>query len=157
MLKRILFTLGAVLVVVLLCFAGIKGYIAYQASQYDPVAVPFLQKVIPEISTWQEDAIRKNMSPDALEKTSPEHFRAIVDRFAKLGALKSFSTPHFEEVSETRTGNAIVGSGPATTIVTYAADAVYENGDATINFKLAVRDNGLEVQYFTIQSGVLTN
>lgn len=157
MLKKILLILGAVLLGILLCFAAIKGYTVYQASQYDPVAIPFLQKVIPEISTWQEDTIRENMSPEALENTTPERFAAIVDRFARLGVLKSFSTPHFEEVSETRSGNAISGSGPATTIVTYVADAVYENGDATINFKLAVRDNGLEVEYFTIQSEVLTN
>ena len=152
MLKKILIILGAVLTVVVLCFAGIKFYISYQASQYDAAVVPLLQKVIPEISTWQEDAIRKNLSEEALQRVSPQDFSAIVEKFSQLGSLKSFETPVFKEVSETRAPNVLPGNGPVTTTVSYTSEAVYDNGDAIITLMLSEQDGGFQVQYFTIQS-----
>ena len=152
MLKKILIIVVAILTVVVLCFAGIKFYINYQASKYDAAVVPLLQKVIPEISTWEEDAIRENMSEEALQRISPQDFSAIVERFSQLGALRSFETPIFKEVSETRSPSTLPGKGPVTTTVSYTSDAVYDNGDAIITLMLSEQDGRFEIQYFTIQS-----
>ena len=152
MLKKILIILGAVFTVVILCYAGVRFYISYQASKYDTAVVPLLQQVIPEISTWQEDAIRRNMSEEALQRVAPRDFSATVEKFSRLGALKSFETPIFKEVSEVRSPDVLPGSGPARTTVNYISEAVYENGDATITLMLAEQDGEFEVQYFTIQS-----
>ena len=152
MLKKLLIILGAVLTVVILCYAGVSYYISYQASKYDAAVVPLLQQVIPEISTWQEDAIRRNMSEDALQRIPPQVFSATVEKFSRLGALKSFETPVFKEVSEYRSPNVLPGSGPATTTVSYTSEALYENGEATISLILAEQDGEFQVQYFTIQS-----
>ncbi len=157
MLKNILKILGLVVIVAILCFVGVKMYTSYQAAQYDAAAVPFLEKVIPEISTWQEANIRKSMSPEGLEKISPENFSMIVARFSRLGALRSFETPRFDEVAETRAGNALRDGGSVQKSVTYVSEAVYENGDATITLKLSVNDGQLALQYFNIQSLALSD
>jgi hypothetical protein len=89
------------------------------------------------------------MSEEVLQKISPENFSAIVEKFSRLGALKSFTTPCFEEVSA---GNTLTGSSPTTKTIIYTSEAVYENGEATITLNLSVNDEKLELSYFNIQS-----
>ena len=155
MLKNILMVVGAALLAVVLSFTGIKFYTAYQAAQYNDTVVPLLQEVIPEMSTWQEDVFRKHISPEALEKVSPEKFTAIINKFSKLGALKTFEKPKFEEVADIRSDNALMNDNTTRTTVTYTSNAEYENGEALITIKFVVNGEQLDIYYFNIQSMTL--
>ena len=155
MLKKFLLTGGGLILVVLFAVFGANYYSAYQAEQYRDMAVPYLEKVIPKISTWEVDAIKRNMPPEAVESLSPEQLEAVVKEFSKLGELESFSTPKFDRISKERKGNAIKGIEDTETVLTYTSQAVYENGEAKLTFKLIAEDDKPKLHYFNVQSDVL--
>ncbi|HKL22436.1 MAG TPA: hypothetical protein VJ904_11565 [Tichowtungia sp.] len=155
MIKRILLIGGGLVLLVLFAVAAANYYSSYQASQYNDVVVPYLEKVIPKISTWDVDVIRAHMAAEALENISPERLSAVTNEFSKLGALKSFSTPKFDQISKERKGNALVGIKNTQTILTYHSQAVYENGEAKLTFKLIAEDEQPQLYYFNVQSAVL--
>ncbi len=155
--KKVFLFLGIVITAAVLCFFGIKYYNSYQAAQYDDQAIPYLEELIPKISTWQEDVIKESLTFRARKQLDPEKFSAIIATFSKLGELKSFSTPKFEVVSRSMTEKEDMyrDEDELKTILTYTSDAVYEHGDAIITFMVAVKDEQLDLYYFNIQSNAL--
>lgn len=155
MLKKFLLTGCGLILVVLFAVIGANYYSDYQADQYHDLVVPYLEKVIPKISTWEVEVIKRNMSPEAVESLSPEQLEAVVNEFSKLGELESFSTPKFDRISKERKGNAIKGIEDTETVLTYTSQAVYENGEAKLTFKLIPEDEKAKLHYFNVQSNVL--
>lgn len=155
--KKILLFLGIVSTAVILAVFGIKYYNSYQAEKYDVLAIPYLEALIPKISTWQEDVIRENLAFRARKQLDPEKLSAIIATFSKLGELKSYSTPKFEQVARSMTEKDEMyrDEDELKTILTYKSDAVYEHGDAVITFILAVKEEQLDLYYFNIQSNAL--
>ncbi len=155
--KKLLLFLGIIATAAALCFFGIKYYKTYQAEKYDVIAIPYMETLIPKISTWQGEVIWENLAFRARKQLDPERFSAIIAEFSKLGELKSFSTPKFEVVSRgmTEKEDMYRDEDDLKTILTYTSDAVYEHGDAKITFMLAVKEEQLELYYFTIMSNVL--
>lgn len=154
MLKKILLIGVGLVLVGIFAVTGANYYSNYQADQYRHIVVPYLEKIIPKISTWEVDVIKRQMPPEALGNLSPEHLSAVVNEFSKLGDLQSFSTPKFDRVSEERKSKGITGS-ETQTILTYMSQAVYENGEAVLTFKLITEDEIAQLLYFNVKSDVL--
>ena len=68
MIKRILLIGGGLVLLVLFAVAAANYYSSYQASQYNDTVVPYLEKVIPKISTWDVDVIRAHMAAEQIEQ-----------------------------------------------------------------------------------------
>lgn len=146
-LKKFFILIAIWLVTIVAVFAGSILYDQYQATEYEDVAVPYIEKIIPEISKWDPVVTKALMAPEVSATIPEENFTQATILFSRLGALQSMDNPKFEDV---HTGaQASLGDQ---TIVEYNVDARYENGDATINLKLLERNGSFEIYSFNFSS-----
>lgn len=148
--KRLFGAVFTILVLGLSVVAGIKIYMNHKSSQYRGTAVPYLKKVVPEISKWDTEIIKEYMPPESLKGTSEERVSKIVESLSRLGDLKKFEEPDF--AGET----IIASSGIEKKIVAYEIDAEYEKGDAVITIGLIDRGHSFQINNFNINSPVLS-
>ena len=132
-------------------FAGSAIYNNYQGEQYSKTAIPYLQKVIPELSSWDPEQIKGLMAPETLENIPEEQFRNMVNWFSKLGKLRSSEAPVFEKIDSRLTKN-----GAQQKVVEYSVAATYENGDARLNVKLLDLGDSFEIYHFSFGSEILS-
>lgn len=129
---------------------GSALYDRFKTSPYDAQATPYLESILPTISTWETAQIRPLMAPDALSKVSDEQFQQTMDIFARLGRLKDHDRPRF------RTLHAEAGVDGATrTIIEYLVKAEYESGPAEIVISLVHTDGTFMVYHFNLGSKAL--
>jgi len=135
-------------VVVIIIASGV--YSKFQSSDYDEVAVPYLKRIIPQISQWDPAATRALMVSEVSAAIPEEQFNQGIALFSKLGKLQSISEPEFEKVY--RDQGTIIGKQ---TIVEYNTEAKYANGDATINVKLLDKDGQFAIYRINFSSKTL--
>lgn len=138
------------LLVIVAIIIGTWVYPTFQSADFDDAAVPYLKKIIPEISRWDPAATRALMVAEVSASIPEEQFAKGMATFSKLGALQSLAEPKFERVY--RDQGTIIGKQ---TVVEYNTDATYANGDATINMKLVDRGGYFEIYYLNISSQAL--
>jgi len=111
--------------------------------------VPYLKMVVPELSTWNPETIKKYMPPESLEGTSEERLNGIVDYLSRLGKLERMEEPEFSQTDSMgkKFGEKMV--------ITYKINARYEKGDALIMIGLLKGSGSYHVQNFNIHSDVL--
>jgi len=149
-LKKIIIILSAVLLVAVAIYSGIQFYTGQQAERYDMAAVPYLKMVVPEISKWDPEIIKKYMPEEALQNTSDEQIINIVNNLSKLGALQSMKEPKFSRADSNE-----IRPDKIKNIVTYTIEAEYENGAAEVSIGLLEKNNSFKVQNFNINSKAL--
>lgn len=142
-LKRIL--LAIVLIILFFVLMGLWTW--KEQSDYESTAVPYLESVIPEITTWDPDIAWKHFDQDVRETISEEDSAKILKYLSKLGSLESLDRPQFREV----TSSATLGEG-ARKRVLYQIPAVFQKGDATIYVTLTDRDGEFSIYHFKVDS-----
>ncbi len=149
--KKKLLIMFCFLAGIALTILGGFHYLSVQKeSQYATTAVPYIKKVIPELSKWDPDIARKYLSQEFLEKTPEEFFNQTIRALAKIGSLQAMEEPHFEEVYSGDTPK-----GEKETIISYTVKATYSTGDALITLTLLDRGGVMSVYRFNVQSAAL--
>ena len=148
--KKFFIMLAVWFVAITAIIIGSYVYPKFQSADYDDVAVPYLKKVIPELSQWDPAAARAFMVTEVSASIPEEKLVRGMATFSKLGALQSLAEPKFENVY--RDQGTIIGKQ---TIVEYNTEAKYANGNATINMKLLDRGGYFEIYHFNISSQAL--
>ncbi|WP_146032958.1 hypothetical protein [Geothermobacter hydrogeniphilus] len=148
--KLIIFLLVWVIAVVS-GIVGVKVYKQHQISKYAVDAVPYVKKVIPEISQWDPVAIRSLMTEQTLQSLSPEKFSRIIEIFSQMGELQSMEEPVFVQTDSLPTAG-----GGNQMLVRYTVKARYRKGDAILTLNLVEEQGGFRVAYFNLSSEVLT-
>lgn len=139
---------GAIVSVVV----GSYIYSHFQAGNYDDRALPYISRVVPEISKWDPGITRSLMAAEVLENVSEEQLAQVMELFSRMGRLQSMETPEFEKVlSEEKTESGMRA------IVAYEANAQYENGEALININLLEQDGAFKVYRFNLSSAALAD
>lgn len=149
-LKKFFILLALWFVTIVAVIVGSIIYNLYQASEYSDIAVPYIKKVVAEVSNWDNATTRALMVPEVSEAIPEDKFTQTMLWFSKLGELQSMEEPEFQEVHSG--GKTDIGMQ---TIVEYEIDAKYENGDALINIKLLDRNGFFELYRFNLSSEVL--
>jgi hypothetical protein len=129
---------------------GLEVYKAYQSSEFDKTAIPYIRSVIPELSKWDPDTARALMTPDIAATIPEEKFTRAMLLFARLGALQSMDEPEFRKAyvdQETDIGKQ--------TIVEYEITAQYENDAAIIFLALVKKDQSFEIYRFNLSAEIL--
>ena len=129
---------------------GLEIYKNYQGAEFDKKAIPYIQRVIPEISKWDPETTKALMIPKIVAAIPDEKFIRGMLFFSKLGALQSIDEPKFEKGhldQETEIGKQ--------TILEYKIEAKYENADAEINLKLLESGESFEIYRFNFSSEFL--
>jgi hypothetical protein len=138
------------LVAILTIVAGSGVYDKYMSSDYDEAALPYIEKAVEGISTWDPATTRALMVAEVAANIPEEKFNRGMAWFSRLGELQSMAEPEFEKAyvdQETELGRH--------TILEYNTDAKYANGDATINIRLLDRDGHYEIYSFNFSSEAL--
>ncbi|PLX84967.1 MAG: hypothetical protein C0614_04740 [Desulfuromonas sp.] len=129
---------------------GSVVYERFKTSPYDVKAIPYVQKVVPVISSWDVEQIRPLMAPESLAEISEERLQETVKVFARVGELKKLDTPRFSHLhSEAGVDNA------SQTIVEYKVGAEYSSGEAEMTINLLHNNGAFSVYHFTLGSKVL--
>jgi hypothetical protein len=122
-------------------------YTLYKKSCYEDTAVPYIKKVVPQISMWDINVMKQYMAPQSLKNTKDEDLSKLFKWFSKLGSLKSIETPQFQNVT-----SSVTTMEGKNTIVNYTVKAHYEKADATITIRLLESGKGFKVYYFNLDS-----
>lgn len=134
----------------LIIVGGSIFYKKYQGSEYDKLAIPYIQNVIPIISRWDPVATKALMAPEIAATIPDDKYARAMVFFSQLGALQSIDEPEFTKAhidQETDIGRQ--------TILEYKVDASYANGDAEIDLKLLERGGSFQIYRFNFSSETL--
>lgn len=137
-------------VCMLTIIGGSIFYKKFQGSEYDKLAVPYIQEVIPVISRWDPVATKALMAPEIAATIPDDKYARAMNFFSQLGDLQSIGEPEFSEAhvdQETEIGQH--------TLLEYKIDASYTKGDAEINLMLLERGGSFEIYNFNFSSEVL--
>lgn len=148
--KKVAAIVGFLLFAIVTVVASNAFYTHHQSSRYADTAVPYIEKLVPEISRWDPAVIKTYMAPGSLERLSDEKIDQIVAYLSRLGELEGYDQPQFDEIYTMEQDGAA-----EKTILYYTVEARYESGDATFNLHLVDRGESFQVHNFTINSAAL--
>lgn len=149
-LKKFFILMAIWFVTIMSVFAGSVLYDRYKSSEYDAIAGPYIQEIIPQISKWDPATTKALMAPEVSATIPEENFSQAMSWFSRLGALQSMEAPRFDQVHQDLETDIGIQ-----TIVVYNIDAKYENGDAVIHLKLLDKGDSLEIYRFDFSSELL--
>ncbi len=132
---------------------GISSYFTYGymlSSEYADSAIPYMEKVLPQISTWDAEVVKQYMAPEVLQTVTDEHLQALMAALAKIGTLESIGEFSFENKASGDNVQFV-----DSTVITYEVDAQYSSGPAVVTLRLLVRGDSYEVFRFNFQSQAL--
>ncbi len=150
MAKKILKVLVILVLLIVLGIGGMFGWMKYEQSKYAATAVPFIQKVVPEIAQWNSEVFKSYMVPEALTAMPDADLTKLVNWLKKLGSLQSLGEPSFVHVFK---GVNLLSGGQ--TIITYTIPAKFDAGDATITMRLLDQGKSFKIFHFNVNSKAL--
>lgn len=148
--RKILNIVGLVFFTIVFIFVGIAVWTQNQSMEYGETAVPYIKKIVPEISTWKPEILREHMLEDLSNDISLEELSRMTKFLSKVGALRSMSEPMFHSV-ETSAGI----NNESIKLVSYQVLAQYENGEAMIHVTLIDKGDFFKVYAFNLDSDAL--
>jgi len=142
-----------IIYVIFIFVVGFSSYFIYgymQAEKYNGTAIPYIEQVLPELSSWDVDRVTSCLAPEVIKTISPEDLEHLLMALSQIGALQSIDEATFKNEA---TGNNIKDSDAP--IVTYEIATQYSSGPATVILSLLQRDGHYQVYSFNFQSQAL--
>ncbi|MFT5659271.1 MAG: hypothetical protein ACI9KN_002554 [Gammaproteobacteria bacterium] len=138
------------LIFIALMVAGLALYAFWYgitADKYDKTVVPYLDKNLPRITSWQYSKLKPLLTPQAQSEFETKAGRASFILFASLGKLQSTGKPQYgakgSEMSE--------GLGEVD-VVSYTVPVVFDTGPAVIKLNLVINGDSHIIQHIGISS-----
>jgi len=113
-----------------------------KSSELETIANPYIEKALPEISTWEVDVFKSYVTQESNDNTPDEDLLKLFKAFSKLGVLKEINEIRFLKMSNFN-------------YLTYQVEARYENGPATIYILLKETNGNFEISNFNLESWVV--
>lgn len=139
---KVLKIIGIIFLSIILLFSGCAYYVYQKSAAYETTAVPYIEEVMPKLSTWVLEVHRLHSTPESNETISDEDLLKLLKWLSKLGGLNSIEKPQFKGVMN---GN----------FITYVFIAHYENGDAGITVQLEDDNGKFLINQFHVESMAL--
>ncbi len=131
-------------------FSAFFYYGYYQSSQYDDSVIPYIQKVLPELSTWDTEIVKQYMAPEVLQTVTTENLQDIMKALAQIGELQSIDKMKFKKKATGRADDLVQQP-----VITYIVNAHYSTGEATVTLSLLDKGGVYEVYHFNFESEAL--
>lgn len=142
------------LLFIALMIAGLALYSFWygiSADKYDETVIPYLDKNLPEITSWQYSRLKPLLTPQAQSEFETEAGRAAFILFTKPGTLQSVGKPQYgakgSELSE--------GLGEVD-LVSYSVPVEFDTGPAVFKLHLVINGDSYIIQHIGISSEVFT-
>jgi hypothetical protein len=123
-----------------------------KADRYEETAIPYLESVMPKLTSWQYDQLRPLLSPAARLDFENEKVRAAYQSFSRLGQFQSMEKPRYtasREDSSEELGDI--------ELIDYQAALQFDSGPAAIKIKLVADGKSYYIRHFSIQSEVFAD
>ena len=136
--------------VIFVFVAAISGYFIYgnmQSAKYDGRAVPYIEMVLPELSSWDAARVKLVLAPEILRTIPAGELEGLLHSLARLGELKSIGEKSFK--NKATGANVKYVNFP---VITYAIAAEYATGPATVTLSFLDRDGEYQLYSFNFQS-----
>jgi hypothetical protein len=121
-----------------------------QASRYEATAIPYIEKVLPQISTWDPVKVRECMAPEVLVRVTEAELNALLASLSRIGELISIEKITFKNI----TSGENITSGKQS-LVTYLLEANYSSGEALVTVSLLDKGGAFDLYHFNFQSQAL--
>lgn len=138
---------GVISVIVLVMLSTI-----YTESRLKKTALPYVNNVVPLISSWDPDLIMSFFSQELLDQIDKDEFIAMIDAISQLGDLEGFDPPVFSAVS-TRINLA----DRLKRTVDYNVNAKYSNANAMISIGLEEFEDDFKIYGLHFESDIFEN
>ena len=100
---------------------------------YSKTAEPAVEKIMAEISTWQEEPLLRHLAPEAKETITDEQLKQLLDQYREFGWFYSVS-----ELNFSRTASVFSLFGDKR--INYSGLIDYSTGSVSLNITLVERD-----------------
>lgn len=142
-----------IIYVLFVFICGITIFFTYnhmQSSAYEATAIPYIETVLPQISTWDPVKVRDYMAPEVLERVKDTDLEALMLSLSKIGTLKSIDKIKFKNKASGE--NITRGKQP---LVTYLLEAQYSSGQVDVTLTLLDKGDSFDLYHFNFQSEAL--
>jgi len=144
------------LIYVLLVFVcGISAFFIYkhrQSGAYEETAVPYLNQVLPQISTWNPELLNDYMAPEVVERIPQQRLVALMDGLSRLGTLEQVERIKFKNKAS---GKLVTAD--ESPVITYEIEAQYSSGPAEITISVLDQGTSFAVYHFKFYSQALAD
>ena len=142
-----------IIYVIVVFIVGFSSYFMYGhmlEEKYNGTAIPYIEEVLPELSSWDVERVTPCMAPEVMRTISPEDLERLLKSLSQIGTLQSIGDATFK--NESKGDNVKYADAP---VITYDIETQYSTGPATVTLSLLCRDGGYQVYYFNFQSQAL--
>jgi hypothetical protein len=135
-----------------LMIAGLALYAFWygaSADKYDETVIPYLDKNLPQITSWQYSQLKPLLTPQAQSEFETEIGRATFILFTKLGKLQTIGKAQYgakgSEFSE--------GLGEVD-LISYTVPVEFDTGPAVVKLNLVINGDSYIIQHIGISSEI---
>jgi hypothetical protein len=142
------------LIFIVLLMAGLVLYSVWygiKADRYEETAVPYLETVMPKLTSWQYEQLEPLLSPSARLDFENEKLQAAYQSFSQLGQFQSMDKPRY-----TASRNDSSKELGEVEIVDYQVALQFDSGPAMIKIKLIADGRSYYVHHFGFHSEIFT-
>lgn len=139
-----------VVCVIICAFSALFIYKYRLTAQYEKSAVPYIEQVLPVISTWDPALAKDYIAPEVLERVSAEALAELMHSLSQIGDLQRIDKIAFK--NKTSGENLTRDELP---LVTYDLVTHYSSGEVGVTISLLDKGTGFDVYRFNFRSEVL--
>lgn len=140
------------LIFVALMAAGLVLYMYWyniKAERYNDTAIPYLEKALPKMVSWQYSELEPLLSPTARTVFASEKVQAAYRGFSRLGMLQSMSRPEFMGNRSEK-----IDKLGEVELIAYQVSLEFDSGPATIKINLATDGQHYYIHHFGFHSEI---
>lgn len=148
--KKVFKYLGIGILSLVIFFVGIAILTSSKSVDHEQVFVPYIEKTIPELTTWEQEAYKTHMSKEAFEGATKAQWNLYLSKFSHLGSLQSIGVP---ELQQSKTLSSI--SGSSTTYAVYLVPVTFDTGLAHVQLGIESKNDKIQINSVKFLSDIL--
>jgi hypothetical protein len=140
------------LIFIVLLAAGLVLYAVWygiRADRFEDTAVPYLQRAVPALTSWQYARLEPLLSPAARLDFENEKVRAAYRGFERLGKLQSMGKPRY--MADRVDTSSELGE---IQVIDYQVPLQFDSGPAMLEIKLVAAGKTYYIQHFGFHSEI---
>jgi len=120
-----------------------------KADRYEATAIPYLDSVMPAVTSWQPEQLIPVLAPEAKAEFASEKLRAAYRSLARLGRFQGMEKPRF--VASRADTSEQLGD---VELIDYEVALRFDSGPALLKIKLVADGHSYYVRQFGFHSQV---
>ena len=118
-----------------------------KADRYEATAIPYIDSVMPAVTSWQPEQLIPVLSPQAKTEFENQKVRAAYQSLGRLGHFQTMQKPRF--VASRVDSSAQLGD---VELIDYEVELQFDSGPAILKIKLVADGHSYHVRHFGFHS-----